>query len=168
LHPHVWALATATNGITELQSGFPNEQTIRAYFAEDVANYQNRIREANNEDEKIAAIILFISIVEGSHFFDNGNNRLCCQILINKLLKEQGLDPTILFIPNGFSHYVLGILPWEVRLGLVELNEVPLEILTARLKPALMMVKEGEDFYRAVCTAGNSSTVVYTESANNV
>jgi hypothetical protein len=71
-------------------------------------------------------------------------------MLINKLLKENNLPETILYVPNGFSRNVLGILPWQVRLGVVGITEVPISVLTEQLKPALMMVQEGQDFFSKV------------------
>ncbi|MDQ5920130.1 MAG: Ankyrin repeat-containing protein [Pseudomonadota bacterium] len=146
-----------------ISSKYPSKQHIIDYYRKYLNQYRKNIEVAQNEPEKIAAIILFISQLECSHFFINGNNRLSCQILLNKLLLDNKLPICALYVPNGFSHYCLNLVNRkivEIALGSIEggtvdeltvaeslLSMIPtIKDLTNALYPAIEWVKEGQEF----------------------
>ncbi|MFN8770348.1 MAG: hypothetical protein ACK5WP_05750 [Neisseriaceae bacterium] len=129
---------------------YQSKEQIVNFFDKHLQDFQKMLKTATTKDEKISAIIVFISILELYHYFSNANNRLFCQILLNQLLIENNLSQTIFYIPNGFSNYTLGILPWEIRFGSKDISNVSIQELTLRLKPAIAMVKEGQSFFTKI------------------
>lgn len=88
-------------------SSYPSERVVTNIYSDVYGMYSQEIAVAKTVEDIKRAIILFISRVETSHFFTNCNNRICCQILLNRLLTDYGFTPCILAIPNGFSHQVI-------------------------------------------------------------
>lgn len=67
-----------------------------------INTYNKEIKNARTNTEKMTAIITFIQRVEQLHPFLDGNLRTC-YILLNKLLSDNGLSPTLLMNPNRFD-----------------------------------------------------------------
>ena len=101
---------------------YASKLQIIQFYTKQLNNFQQMYNRAINADQKIAAIIVFVSVLEGDHFFQNGNNRTFIQVLLCKCLIEAELEPSILRIPNGFSSLVLCTLPESVRFGSNSLN----------------------------------------------
>lgn len=139
----------------KISPNFSNEESINDAF-ENYKNYfLNKIAEANGNKNQIkASIILFISQIEGTHFFNNGNNRLSCQILLNKLLVEYGVYDdklgSILFIPNGFSHYALSYLNYYLKDNHKTLDTCTIQDLEIALEPAVAWLDFGHECYKTV------------------
>ncbi len=128
-----------------IESFYESKDEILKFFDTYQQRFNNNLNKSISDYQKIAAILLFISQIECSHFFLNGNNRLCCQMLLNKLLIANKLSPSILYIPNGISHYVLSLVNKEGQKN----QEIPeIDKLTESLKPAIAWVLEGQDFYQ--------------------
>jgi hypothetical protein len=156
LRVSVWCDVKEINNMALLSEYISKEEKIQ-FFSKHLKDYQHMLQHAVNPSEITTAIVIFISLIEASHYFGDSNNRMSCQMQINKLLEENNLPQTILYVPNGFSRYVLGILPWQVRLGVVDITEIPISVLTAYLEPALMMVREGQDFYSKILQSSDCS-----------
>lgn len=111
-------------------SAYPSENKVQEIYNDIYRIYSEDISRARTGEDKKRAIILFISRVEISHFFTNCNSRICCQILLNRLLTEHNFPPCILAIPNGFSHQVI-----------LEYSANP------ELSDSLAILAEGQRFY---------------------
>jgi hypothetical protein len=99
----------------------------------------------DRENSILASILFFISQLQVSHFFKNANNRLCVQILLNKLLTENCLAPTALYAPNGITEFAISLLTKYMKDH--NITDIPnLHGITVALKPVLAYVKEGQQF----------------------
>lgn len=130
-----------------------NETEINEAFNNYKRDFLSRIKQADGNKNQIkAAIILFISQVEATHFFNNGNTRLSSQILLNKLLVEYEIYDdklgSALFIPNGFAYYVLSHLNHFLQTKSKKINECTGEELVEALQAAILWVDFGHECYQ--------------------
>lgn len=140
---------------------YPDKDEIERIYKEYANLLERQISDANrmlDVNEKFrsisAAIIFFVARLEVSHFFYNGNNRLFCQILLYKLLYNNEMDPSIIFFPNGFSHYVIRSISEYMIIN--QLAEIPdIHGLTLALSDALEWLEEGKAFFRQLVTDKN-------------
>ncbi len=133
-----------------VSSRYASELQIMQFYTKQLNDFQQAFSRITTERQKIAVIITFTSILEACHYFENGNNRLFCQIILNKLLIEAELPPSILRIPNGFSRFVLCSLPETLRFGDVSFANIDLDELTDSLEVAINAVVEGQQFYQYI------------------
>lgn len=69
-------------------------------------SYHTAIQEAHTADQKISVIAQHVQWIDQIHPFMDGNIRTC-YILLNRLLKEEGLPLTLLLDPNRFDGFAL-------------------------------------------------------------
>ena len=62
-------------------------------------DYNTSIKKASSNDEKLAVIAKYVQRISQLHPFKDGNTRTC-YVLLNRLLKEEGLDMTLFIDPN--------------------------------------------------------------------
>ncbi|MBI2785039.1 MAG: hypothetical protein HYX60_01500 [Legionella longbeachae] len=67
--------------------------------------YQEAIKTAETEDEKLNAIVSCVRRLEIVHPFDDANSRTICVLFLNALLMSNGFIPVILDNPNKFDGY---------------------------------------------------------------
>ncbi|NQY75255.1 MAG: hypothetical protein HRT90_10950 [Candidatus Margulisbacteria bacterium] len=67
------------------------------------AEYQAKIKNASNDDDKLNIIVDYIQQMNRHHFFEDGNIRTLGMILFYRLLSENRIDLTILSNPNMFE-----------------------------------------------------------------
>lgn len=67
-------------------------------------SYHLAIKHAHSDDEKIHVIAQHVQWIDQIHPFTDGNIRTC-YILLNRLLKEEGLALTLLLDPNRFDGF---------------------------------------------------------------
>lgn len=67
--------------------------------------YYDQLEKANIPEEKIASIAKLCRALEIMHVFNDGNQRTIVFVLLNKLLIENDLSPTILQDPYVFDGY---------------------------------------------------------------
>ena len=139
----IWDLNTAP----VIASSYENLEQITATYNNYQSKFLANISDAGNDsNQQIAAILLFVSQISGAHFFKNGNGRLSRTILLNKLLIFYGLHPSILYIPNGMTHYVLSLVNIYMR-KTGTTDKIPdINGLTIALSRAISWVLEGQEF----------------------
>jgi hypothetical protein len=79
--------------------------------------YHASIKDALEEDDKLAVIARCCQELDQAHAFADGNIRVIAFVLLNKLLIENGLSPTILLEPNRFDGYSVGELVADIKEG---------------------------------------------------
>lgn len=62
-------------------------------------SYHEAIQKADGKDEKLTVIVSHVQRISQLHPFQDGNTRVC-YILLNRLLKSENLNLTLLFNPN--------------------------------------------------------------------
>ena len=75
------------------------KERVNALFG----SYSTQIAEATTEDEKLAEIARLVRALHVGHFFTDANGRLNVMLLMNRLLREEGLSPVILSDPALFG-----------------------------------------------------------------
>jgi len=73
---------------------------------------------SGNEDDVIKAIVKFTRGCLQSHYFKDANGRTFVPLMLNHLLKQNGLSPAIIMTPNHFSGFSLNELVSEVKSGM--------------------------------------------------
>ena len=79
--------------------------------------YRAELKEAKSEDETITAIVNYIQNMHQEHAFPDGNGRTYIFFILNKLLLENGLAPTIVNNPSNFTAWSVPELVNEVKTG---------------------------------------------------
>lgn len=82
-----------------------------------VGIYNAQIKQANTADEKLKAIVFLIQQYLRQHPHRDGNNRTLVNDLLNQLLIENGLSPTLLFEPNIFEFHAVDELVAIIKKG---------------------------------------------------
>jgi hypothetical protein len=85
--------------------------------------YRNKIAEAKTDDEKLSAIENFLATLDRFHVFQDGNIRTV-YILLNCLLINNGLLPTLLFDPNDFDNFSPETIINEIKDGIARTREL--------------------------------------------
>ncbi|AKK24622.1 hypothetical protein [Pandoraea oxalativorans] len=128
------------------QTNYQNEAQITKLYEAAFKKYLiANLKNIADPDEQIALISGFASTMVHLHFFNDKNNRIWTQILLNHLLRSCGLSDSILAVPNGFAHairycWIKGGAPAP---GTPEYIEV--------MRPAISAIRDGMAYYRSVC-----------------
>lgn len=80
-----------------------------------LSNYYKKIE---TTDDKVREIVILVHELELLHPFDDANCRTIVMLLLNKLLIEQELSPTVLTNPNRFDVFSIDELCKEVKDGM--------------------------------------------------
>ena len=83
-------------------------------------NYEREIEQSKTTDDKLTTIVVLIQKLHRYHLFKDGNGRTFCFFLLNRLLIDQGLSPTIVADPGVFTGWLPAELVQEVIKGQVE------------------------------------------------
>lgn len=94
------------------------KEELQNHLDKIVKQYEQDIKKAKNDEQKITAIVTCIHELEILHPFEDANCRTICVLLLTKLLIEQGLKPTIVKNPNRFDAFAVSELCDEVMLGM--------------------------------------------------
>jgi hypothetical protein len=127
-------------------------QNIHEQSLEDIAHvansylsrYQDEIMRARSTDDKLIAIVKIIQSLHQFHLFPDGNGRTFCFFLLNQLLLEQDLPPTIIEDPGWFTGWSREELVGEVKKGQLRFQSLcsPLDLetsLTERIKQQIKL-----------------------------
>lgn len=79
--------------------------------------YRIALKEAKSDQEKIEAIVTYIQNLHQYHPFADGNGRTFIFFILNKLLHENNLAPTIIKSPGRFTGWSVKELAEEVKKG---------------------------------------------------
>jgi len=94
------------------------QEAIKNRVQQIIQNYHCAIKlTASNEQEKIKAIATCIHELELTHPFYDGNCRTMAILLLNKLLKQQGLSLCILYCKDRFDAFSIDELCQEIITG---------------------------------------------------
>lgn len=91
-----------------------NEKKVAAIFE----RYHNKIASAENDEEKLDAIIEMVSELEKRHLFRDGNIRTCVLLTLNRELIQNGFTPVILDDPNRFDMHSRAELKSDIKKGM--------------------------------------------------
>lgn len=80
-------------------------------------NYRKEISSTQSDDEKLIAIVKVIQNLHQLHPFADGNGRTFCFFLLNRLLLDNNLPPTIIKVPGYFTGWSAEELVQEVKEG---------------------------------------------------
>ncbi len=125
-NPDTSVVALASKEITELYLATERKSRIQCQqLAKDIiGRYQDEIKNARNAGEKREAIARCCRDLEVSHLFSDGNARTIGFLLVNKLLLQNGLGPTLMRNPNLFDGYSVKELAAEIEAGQLRLNSM--------------------------------------------
>ncbi len=88
-----------------------------------ITRYDNEIKQAQSEDEKLTAIVHFVQHMEQLHPFADGNIRTA-YILLNKLLRDHGFSLTVLMNPNSLDGFSTAELVQMVKQGQAHYQQI--------------------------------------------
>ena len=120
------------------------ENTANAYLKQ----YHDEIEKAGSPDDKLMAIVKLIQSLHQFHLFPDGNGRTFCFFLLNRLLLDEGLPPTIIQDPGWFTGWSREELVAEVKKGQLRFQFLcsPLETpLTDAIKQKINLTTEEEN-----------------------
>jgi|GEM_PF-2333867 len=129
-----------------------------------IDDYNCNLQAANNEREQIATIVKLIVNMHQYHPFPDGNGRTFIFLLLNKLLLQNGLLPTLVMEPHRFSSSSVEQLTDDVIEGQETFKKLcrPLEenseTITAYLEKELN-ITEKEKFFFTCAIDFNSNSV---------
>lgn len=100
-----------------IESRTVNSNELEKLVADEIAEYYYHIQNAQTEEEKNRIILMLVSNLERIHPFNDGNCRVFCNLLLNKLRLENNLSPVVMYDPNRFDGYSIDELVVEVADG---------------------------------------------------
>ncbi|MCV9878818.1 Fic family protein [Brenneria izbisi] len=80
-------------------------------------HYRQEIAAAKNDDDKLSSIARLCCNLEQAHCFTDGNARTLGFLLVNQLLLENALSPTVITDPNRFDGFSNQELVDEIKKG---------------------------------------------------
>jgi hypothetical protein len=86
--------------------------------------YNHDIESCRDDEERLRLIARTVQDLEFIHPFKDGNCRVICVLLLNTLLIQNALRPTILFNPNRFDGCDIGTLVRDIRTGQALVSEL--------------------------------------------
>jgi hypothetical protein len=95
----------------------PPREVTKIRLAMIVAMYNVKIKQAITTDEKLNTIVSLIQQYLRQHPHRDGNNRTLVNDLLNELLIENGLSPTLFFEPNVFEYHIVEELVAIIKKG---------------------------------------------------
>lgn len=93
-------------------------ENIEQKLSEIQSEYEKRLIEAADDNQKLYAIVRYIKKLEILHPFIDANCRTFCMLLLNHELKNNGFGLTILDDPNDFDGLSLKELVIQVKKGM--------------------------------------------------
>ena len=100
--------------------------TITAFMDKIVQKYNVEIAKAISADEKLKVIIEFITTLERTHPFVDGNTRTFSMLVLNRELMRNGFSPVILEDPNRFAGLGQDELYNEIIKGMRDFQQIRL------------------------------------------
>lgn len=95
----------------------PRKEYVEKLLEKACVQYNKNIKEAKSEDDKLACIILLVQFVERIHGFPDCNGR-ASTVLLQRLLLQNDLLPTMLFNPNYIDGYGRSSFAREIKEGM--------------------------------------------------
>lgn len=99
------------------------QATVAEISQELIRNFNNQIKNADAEDKKITLIVTFVQRLTQLHPWMDGNIRTC-YVLLNKLLKDNGLSLSLLMNPNRLDCCSVAELVEMVKQGQIHFQQV--------------------------------------------
>lgn len=83
-----------------------------------IRNYNEQIKSANTDEDKIKIIVKMVSILERVHPFHDANCRTICMVVLYRELIKYGFMPPILDDPNQFDGYSADEMCRKIAIGM--------------------------------------------------
>jgi Fic/DOC family len=97
---------------------------LRSRVENIISEHKRNITSAASDDDRLRAIATCCAELERTHPFADGNARTIGFLVVNKLLLESGLSPTMIENPNRFDGFSADELAQEIKKGQEEFRKL--------------------------------------------